>query len=320
MESSRLQIGLLITYEVVVMGYANIKSDGLEDVKHALDYLFMQRVFDDLDGEDRSGIHTSDVLDCLRAAYFNILARKEGIKSQMTQRDAITFWLGRIIHVLPISNVIITDYGRFKVIKDYSRYEAREEKMEISNGIERMVFMMYDKKTGERVGVWGHELPVVYCPLHDEDENADKWECILGRADELVFVPGYGIVLVDKKSASDIPKKPSERYVKQIEYYSVMIEDNWGIDVCCGAVLYIRKSYEEEWKHYVESIPFHLTKRSVVRNELDVRLQTLVRALRNGKPPAPEVNYFCGKCPHYRKCVSVGYNPVEQRGLDEFLK
>lgn len=73
---------------------------------------FMQKVLDNLE-EHREGIHVSDlVYDCIRRAYYNKkygnsieYTSGEDIKTSgsLTEREIMTFWIGKKIHELPIT-------------------------------------------------------------------------------------------------------------------------------------------------------------------------------------------------------------------------
>jgi len=77
--------------------------------------IFMQKVIKDLE-EDRSGIHVSDLTHgCVRRSFFNIKfgSRIEyedadgEIKNSgaLTEREIMTFWIGKKIHELPITQM-----------------------------------------------------------------------------------------------------------------------------------------------------------------------------------------------------------------------
>ena len=86
-----------------------------EEYADVIKTVFMQKIIKDLE-EDRSGIHVSDlVYSCLRRSFFNIKfgSRIEyedvdgEIKSSgaLTEREIMTFWIGKKIHELPITQL-----------------------------------------------------------------------------------------------------------------------------------------------------------------------------------------------------------------------
>lgn len=78
----------------------------------AIKVTFMQKVIADLE-EHREGIHVSDlVYNCLRKAYFGkkfgkaIESLDSGVPvTGLTEREIMTFWIGKKIHELPITNL-----------------------------------------------------------------------------------------------------------------------------------------------------------------------------------------------------------------------
>lgn len=86
----------------------------LDDISDTIKSLFMRKVIEDLE-EDRDGIHVSDlVYPCVRKSFFNM---KYGGRieydddgetkssTSLTEREIMTFWIGKKIHELPITKM-----------------------------------------------------------------------------------------------------------------------------------------------------------------------------------------------------------------------
>lgn len=77
-------------------------------------------------------------------------------------------------------------------------------------------------------------------PISKTHELSLSWYGIHGTIDE--YIDGF---IIDKKSCRSLPKYPYSNHVKQVEYYSALMENN-GYEVQGGFMLYIFVGTKDE--------------------------------------------------------------------------
>ncbi len=133
-----------------------------------------------------------------------------------------------------------------------------------------------------------HETPVLA-----EHEVPLEWEGIHGTADE--YEDG---VLVDKKTTEkEIPRRPSEQYTRQVEYYKVMLEAI-GKPVTRASILYIQISPP----YRVEELQVPTRDSEVVRQEMRAKLAILNLAFKRNQPPERKPGWLCDYCSFASVC------------------
>jgi len=108
----------------------------------AIKTVFVQRVMEDMK-ENREGIHVSDlVYPCVRKAYFNKVYghRGEDDIGQLTERELLTFWIGKKIHELPIT-------AFHEVPVEYMGVKGTFDEAIFADGN----FIIIDKKTSNKI-------------------------------------------------------------------------------------------------------------------------------------------------------------------------
>lgn len=177
---------------------------------------FMKQVND----MDRSGIHVTELTsECLRKIWYGLKLKELYVVRELTIEQARIFWLGKKYHEVPLSNVAIKDDGSLFIIGD-------DKDVKVEYNEKDGLFYVYDLD-GRKIGVYGFELPVQYYGVK-------------GQIDEVVMTD-EGLMIVDKKTTSWMPSAPAPNYMKQVEYYSVMLKEDWGLEAKFGAILYIQK-------------------------------------------------------------------------------
>jgi len=240
---------------------------------------YIDRLFDEISGSDRSGIHVTDLVSpCLRQIFYNLKMKEmsNGQERDLTLEQAHTFWLGHKYHSIIVSNVAINENGWF-VIPDLR--DVRIEKGEDDK------YYVFDKND-MMLGVLGYELPIEHYGIK-------------GQIDEIIEYNGE-VAIVDKKSTSYIPSQPYGNHVRQVEMYSVLFWREYGIVPKYGSVLYILKQHEKDKdgkkKFKVKAYVWELRPLEEIEKEMLDRLEKIKTALEKNELPPATPNALCKWC------------------------
>ena len=227
---------------------------------------------------DRSGIHVTELTsDCLRKIWYGLRLKEMGIERELTTEQAYIFWIGKKYHEVQISNIAINDRGIYII--------GNLNDVEIKFNRDDGMYYVYDKD-GRKIGVYGHELPV-------------QWYNVRGQIDEIIQY-GNAIYITDKKTTSKIPPAPYPNYVKQVQYYAVMLKNQWGIDADYGAILFIQKpSPFGKYKNrmMLKTYTWKLENINEIENEFKNKVDNVMEYLHNNEmPSANQNNNDCRFC------------------------
>lgn len=139
--------------------------------------------------------------------------------------------------------------------------------------------------------VLAHELPV---GLEDYD--------VVGSIDEIVELEG-NIIIVDKKTTRRPVSSPYSHHIKQVEMYSVLLNETYGIRANMGAIIYIDVSNKK-----VQVYTFRLGHNydSVLR-EIKTKAMALKRAIEKKELPPANVSWLCNYCAWFERCIRDGW-------------
>lgn len=125
---------------------------------------------------------------------------------------------------------------------------------------------------------------------------------VVGRIDELIQF-GNNYVIVDKKTTRQLPNKPYEHHIKQVEYYSALIWSIDKIDVKYGCVLYIDVN-NKKTKAYV----FEIKKdKAEILKEIMEKVSKLKEYMMKQQVPEPNPTWKCQFCKWFERCIRMGY-------------
>jgi CRISPR/Cas system-associated exonuclease Cas4 (RecB family) len=151
------------------------------------------------------------------------------------------------------------------------------------------------------VGTMCHKTSV----LRAENEVELQWENIYGKVDE--YDPATG-VLLEKKSTRHSFREPPSHYLKQVQYYRVLLEEN-------------SRPVREAWIMFVniddgrvQVFPVELEDIEAVKAEMLDRRDRILKALEAGILPPREMGFWesgdpskqslvCSYCPRFSICL-----------------
>lgn len=272
-------------------------SKDFTDTEAFIRFIFLKRIKDDLEHPRADAIHVSSlVYGCPRKVFFDWkLTNYKSVYSSYDEKSLANFWIGTKMHEVPITNVIIKENGMIEVFDDINEYDIKENFVNVG---EWQLRRLEAYRNGKFVGVLGYEVPV-----WDEELN------ITGSLDELVYTPDGELVLVDKKSTSNMPNRPYEHHQLQVAIYADLLERNYGIKANKGAILYMRKSSgSSDWDLMFRPYEFNIDNklRSKVR-ELFKIADEVLKANERGEIPRARPSWLCSKCPYYQICIDLGF-------------
>jgi len=142
------------------------------------------------------------------------------------------------------------------------------------------------------VGKALHELA-----LGEEHEEELIVEGIVGKFDDVIVINGEKI-LIDKKTARFIPKRPYEHHVRQVEYYSAMYWKQFNEDIKYGGVVYIDVANRK-----VRPFSFTIERsKSEIWKEMERKRERIMFAIEVGVPPAGVKGWICNYCSWKEDC------------------
>ena len=226
---------------------------------------------------DRSGLHVTELTsDCLRKIWYGMKLKEMYVNRELTRRQAHIFWLGKKYHEVPVSNVVIKDNGELLIL-------GNDEEYKVEYNEEDGMYYVYDLE-GHKLGIYGFELPVEYYGVR-------------GQIDELVMFDNQ-LTIVDKKTASWIPSAPYPNYVKQVEYYRLMLHYKWGLDAEWGAILFIQKPNVQTKREFMtKAYKWKIRPIEEIEEEFKAKVDAINEYLRNDElPPANPNKTDCKFC------------------------
>jgi hypothetical protein len=129
------------------------------------------------------------------------------------------------------------------------------------------------------VGTMCHKTSV----LHAENEIELTWEKIYGRADE--YDPATG-VLLEKKSTRHFFREPPQHYLKQVQYYRVLLEEN-GRPVREAWIMFVNIDDGR-----VQVFPVELEDIEAVKAEMLEKRDKILKAVEAGILPPREMGFW----------------------------
>jgi len=142
--------------------------------------------------------------------------------------------------------------------------------------------------------------------LRKENEVELHWNGISGRIDEYDPDEAY---LIDKKVTRSIPRDGArEHHIKQIQYYSVLLERN-GKPVKDASIVYINPDICR-----IKISPVELRPIPVVEKEMIEKKERIMNCVEHGILPPRNVvpweeggaNVLCAYCPFVARCFREG--------------
>lgn len=145
-----------------------------------------------------------------------------------------------------------------------------------------------------------HETPFSNVVINGKSghEFTMNWMDVTGTADEIVMVDNE-IIIVDKKTVNEIPRRAYDRHMNQIKYYALMLYKLYGIRVNRGVVLYIKKALHMNDMVAVQPFEFLIGDLGEIENDFVSR----VFALKDDVPPEPIRGNHCAFCKWQEICA-----------------
>jgi len=140
-----------------------------------------------------------------------------------------------------------------------------------------------------------HEIPFFSSTGHELEVEMDG---IYGHIDE--YLEDFKMI-IDKKTCRSIPREPYPHHVKQVEMYGVMLTEK-GYDVEKLGVIYI-DVVSPDVKAYSWTPMFDP---QLLKEEMLLKRDILLEALKTGVPPPRHVSWECYYCPFANQCFSEG--------------
>lgn len=97
-------------------------------------------------------------------------------------------------------------------------------------------------------------------------------------------------VVLDKKTCKKIPRSPNDHHKKQLEYYSVLLQNN-GFECNEGHLVYI-----DIVEKNIQPFKVRFRPKEVIEKELLAKAKILHDALKNKKPPERVPGWICSYC------------------------
>jgi len=160
-----------------------------------------------------------------------------------------------------------------------------------------------------------HETPITNMKIRIDGKEVLAHEVelnalgVVGSIDE-IFAVGDNIIILDKKTTRKIPNKPYEHHKKQVGYYSVLLEEQYGIKATKGAIAYINVgAVSSVWDQRIQVYVWDISEeeRKKFREELEKKVTVISYALEHDKIPPATPSWECNVCPYFQKCIKVGY-------------
>lgn len=146
-----------------------------------------------------------------------------------------------------------------------------------------------------------HELSI-----SENHEKSIRVGDVVGKMDEMIEI-GNNKIIIDKKTTKQLPNKPFEHHIKQVEYYSALLWSSEGVDVRYGCVLYIDVN-NKKVKAYVFEIK---RDKMLILKEIMDKVSKLKEYMNKRKIPPPDVSWKCNFCRWFERCVRAGVDEVE---------
>lgn len=137
-------------------------------------------------------------------------------------------------------------------------------------------------------------------PLDDKKQL----DIIYGRADDLI----NGNIICDKKTTKNLSYykkvgKPNQTHVEQLNYYRVLLNKCYGIDVKEGCLIYIPVGIQDSESPLI--FKFDLEPIQKTLRKMILKAEEIKYSLITGKPPERTRNYLCdGMCKYALRCFS----------------
>lgn len=106
--------------------------------------------------------------------------------------------------------------------------------------------------------------------------------------------------IIDFKTCKELPSKPSDRYVKQINFYSYMYYLHTGVEITKGAIIYIEKV-----SGFREHKIFEFDLMDVDSNRF--KMMDIMKTIENDDIPQRHETTLCTVCPYRNDCDPHGF-------------
>jgi len=133
--------------------------------------------------------------------------------------------------------------------------------------------------------------------LAGKNEMSISWNNIRGRVDD--YDPETG-VLFEKKTTYSGVRSVLPHHLTQVEYYKVLLEKN-GYKVSNGYVVYVNVVDRR-----VMVFPVVFRPSEEIEAEMLKKKETLIKSLKENKPPKRYLGWLCEYCPFAGICFSKG--------------
>lgn len=131
--------------------------------------------------------------------------------------------------------------------------------------------------------------------------NPYKW--VSGSAD--VITDEF---ILDFKTSKKMPNKPSDSYIRQVNFYSYMYYLHTGIEIKKGAILYLIKE-----TGLTEHRIFEFDLDDIETNRL--KMMRAMDIISQEEPPKQNPNPLCTVCPYKTQCDPHGYYDYKQKKM-----
>ena len=261
------------------------------DLQTRLKRFFLAKLYKYIEEDRSTEVHVTDVVyGCPLRAY---LSKKYPmlLEARKDEASIITLSLGKKLHEIPIGEHSFEEY----------KIRSREDVEEIKDKVYEIIIA-----TGLEKPFGFHELPVAYFP-----GESDK-PLVVGRLDELIFLPGEGWILIDKKTTVNMPSSPYEHHIIQLKIYAYLLKQNYDIRPDYIGIVYIDHGskkvevFTEEYQDEDDLIEVLLGQAHDIR-----------QALETGEEPDLNPGWWCKYCPFYTICLAKELGSEPGKGDEE---
>lgn len=142
------------------------------------------------------------------------------------------------------------------------------------------------------IGTGIHKIPILA-----QSELPLSWAGIHGTIDEYE----NGVILEKKHTSAKFPRSPQDHYVRQVEYYKVLLLKN-DFKVTAAYILYINVDDPE-----IRVFPLSMRPTDEIENEMLFRKALLEDHIKKKIPPPRTMGWQCGYCNYASICFGREY-------------
>jgi len=143
------------------------------------------------------------------------------------------------------------------------------------------------------IGKAVHEIPFVTSGGHEVELEMDGVVCHIDED-----LPDRKMI-IDKKTCRKLPREPYPHHVKQVEMYAVIAAEH-GYEIERLGIIYINVGDVEvrafSWKPLFDPVQ--------LREEMLLKKEMLLQALKTGVPPPRNISWECSYCYYAWQCFT----------------